>query len=789
MTQSILLTELTPNRYYTIKARHLDIRGNYSDWTILDPFLTAQEYGPKAPTGVELSYDPSHYAGQGNKITLTLVWVAPTKKTDESDCVLSKFDVQIDAYIGGVWVEVNKGTPGKSETRYDWDGAAPNTLHRGRVRAVSRGNTNGEWSGYQEVTTTIPDTVLVPTPTGLAVHEHGVKIHAVVDKVSKKTYPTFDGFKFYAKKSTITDGDLVDETYLVQDKASNRCNFQKLKDGTAIEIGETVHVRVKTADINEKDSPACADVSVVAGGAALSAPASLTAVSIEDESTPNKIDALIDFTFPRVSGAERYCLEYWYIKGGNTKKKRVTIEDPGLGDVVETVHKLECGINVYARVCTVKTWAIKSGWTNLNTTYITTWKPAGTPDMNGVSLTAVAKAGKVSLVVTKPSTGFNYIDKWQFWKSTSPSFPGGEPFLETPRNQRKPTDHAPLSFGTYNYYWVGIFNIFETPSATQASTSCIPVSAVRKSAGKIIDEADGSYVTADHINDGSTNRLLSTTEKTGAGRAANALDSSNRLITQVHANARVGDTYAQKTVPSAYFLDLRLHNESSTVRHITADWVTLHDNANSIAYGVGSVDVTNNIGVQGAGGRGMQDAAFTSVWVSWFIIANSTSGAVSSLSSRSATLATADLPAGYDRWARVGSSYIDAGGLISSGIQIGNKCWQGATVLTNGNPSLANAWQTLSISASVPDTAKAVFGYFGLDANPSSGVMMDCGTGTSYADHYQRAFFPDPGAITGGIANPVYFEFPIVTAQTLYWRTDVDESVHGIQIKGWIDDI
>jgi hypothetical protein len=109
-----------------------------------------------------------------------------------------------------------------------------------------------------------------------------------------------------------------------------------------------------------------------------------------------------------------------------------------------------------------------------------------------------------------------------------------------------------------------------------------------------------------------------------------------------------GITPASMSIPSSYFLDLRLHNNDEHARHITADWLTLHDNSTPWkTVGISNVDEVNQNGTAGpiAGGRD-RAAVFDREWVYLYVIYNSNTQDVSSLMSASSTAPT--LPTGYN---------------------------------------------------------------------------------------------------------------------------------------------
>ena len=123
--------------------------------------------------------------------------------------------------------------------------------------------------------------------------------------------------------------------------------------------------------------------------------------------------------------------------------------------------------------------------------------------------------------------------------------------------------------------------------------------------------------------------------------------------------AKIGSTIVGQTVPSGYFMNLRLHNNSTIEKHITADYLVVHDSStpwNTI--GLSSVDVTNNITAIGPIANGRDQAEpFDEGWIYFYVIYKYNNGStISSLSSESATAPT--LPAGYTYFVRVGASKL-----------------------------------------------------------------------------------------------------------------------------------
>ena len=274
----------------------------------------------------------------------------------------------------------------------------------------------------------------------------------------------------------------------------------------------------------------------------------------------------------------------------------------------------------------------------------------------------------------------------------------------------------------------------------------------------------------------------------GTGRETVLLPDGTEVPMQpnIPDGAKIGKgTGAGLAIPSSYFLDLRLWSDTVWLRRITADWLTLHDNSTPWkTLGLASINETNNIDVPGIAGRD-QVAAFLNQWIYFFIIYSSTLRATSSLSSLSATAPT--LPTNYDYFVRVGASYVGAGNLANVDYQFGNKTWVHKLVNFNMEPAVAGTYQSINISLAAPLTAYGVWGYCGLDVNAGSSRGMSVASELTEV-HYYMGTIP-AGAIVYTPMSPIYFDLPIVTAQTLYWKGSHKAAIYNIVVSGYYDDI
>lgn len=252
--------------------------------------------------------------------------------------------------------------------------------------------------------------------------------------------------------------------------------------------------------------------------------------------------------------------------------------------------------------------------------------------------------------------------------------------------------------------------------------------------------------------------------------------------------AYVHETQARTAVPSGYYLDLRGEKASLTTCTFTADVLILHDeNGNTIT--LTNVDETNDIDdVQTGSVAGKRDkaGAFATTHIHFFIIFNPSTQDVSSLSSESPIDPT--LPEGYTFYIRVGSNKLILG-LLSADGQLGDIIWNRVVALDDGDPGEANTYQSLDISAAVPATAKSVFGIIGL--TQSSAAVRGIGVASNVSGLNEVLVSVDPGGVVEGYEPRAgtYFNIPLKTAQTIFWKGSHDSGIYGITILGYQDDL
>lgn len=246
-------------------------------------------------------------------------------------------------------------------------------------------------------------------------------------------------------------------------------------------------------------------------------------------------------------------------------------------------------------------------------------------------------------------------------------------------------------------------------------------------------------------------------------------------------SGKVFKTNAAQAIPSSYFLDLRGAKVSAYVWNITADWATPHDNSSPWnIVGLPAISENNDVSIAGpiAGGRD-QVGTLTSGWIYFFIIYNSITEDISSLSSESATAPT--LPTGYDHFVRVSSSLLSPAGLWAAR-QVGNKIWVDEAV--NYAKVGVDVATDVNIPVAIPPTAKTVQGGFGptgaVAANRSAWIASANGICT-VAQKFHSA-----GA---AVDRLMYFDLPIVTAQYLTYYTQTTDENWLISIYSYEDDL
>jgi hypothetical protein len=251
-------------------------------------------------------------------------------------------------------------------------------------------------------------------------------------------------------------------------------------------------------------------------------------------------------------------------------------------------------------------------------------------------------------------------------------------------------------------------------------------------------------------------------------------------------NSIVYRTASNIAVPSSYFLDLRGIYKTTATQQYTADLAVLHDvNGNTIT--LTSIDETNNVGTAGpiVGGRDQAGAFSASSWIHFFFIYNPTTEDVSSLSSASPTTPT--LPSGYTFFVRVGAVYFNGSSQLSFTYQMGDKVT--IAVIWSKFDSHATAVDSIDISSSVPDTAKLVHGFMGLSAGTASKMMYVAAESTGNLRVGALCDAQGTGDTGYGVSGSKDFTLPLLTAQTIWWKTEGTSDIYAIGISGFTDDL
>jgi hypothetical protein len=262
-----------------------------------------------------------------------------------------------------------------------------------------------------------------------------------------------------------------------------------------------------------------------------------------------------------------------------------------------------------------------------------------------------------------------------------------------------------------------------------------------------------------------------------------------RIDVVLPSTGKVYKTPAAIAVPSSYFLDLRTAYYSPYKLSITADWLTLHDNDwNTI--GISSVNELNDISVYGVGGRD-QSATFTpNTWVYFYIIYNSATNDISSLSSASTS---PTLPSGYNYFVKVSSTHLI--GYINPQImpthsQRGKKIYTLVAPKWEQGPTSADYWETVSLIDSIPPTAISVFGIFGNSSTLGSQQTIHIASTTGAYNEYcfTMSTRTAPGE-SYSFAHALFFDIPIINSQQMAWRVSSTASHFAILIEGYEDDL
>lgn len=229
------------------------------------------------------------------------------------------------------------------------------------------------------------------------------------------------------------------------------------------------------------------------------------------------------------------------------------------------------------------------------------------------------------------------------------------------------------------------------------------------------------------------------------------------------------------------FRGLKMVNNTATPLakvDVTADEAVLQTSG-GVPHRVSSVSVTVNLA--GAAANGLDTGSeSTSTWYHVWVIYNPTTATTAGLFSLSATAPT--MPSGYTFKAYVGAVYNSSGGDLPKFIQRGNVVSLVTTnVISAFAASLADTYQTLSLSAMVPSTAAIVSGQIGNTTADSfhQAIAADVnGVG-------QQEFHAVDADAGYNLHDAHNFRVPLITAQQVAWKASITGAKNRIDINGW----
>lgn len=265
-------------------------------------------------------------------------------------------------------------------------------------------------------------------------------------------------------------------------------------------------------------------------------------------------------------------------------------------------------------------------------------------------------------------------------------------------------------------------------------------------------------------------------------------------VISIEPSSYVHETQAKIAVPSSYFLDLRGIYKTTTTQQYTADILTLRD-ANGNTLTLQNVDETNNISMAGpiAGGRDQAAVFGDGVWVHIFIIYNPTTGDTSNVGSETATAPTlTGALAGYTFYCRVGAIYVyDAGGGLGNRITLSYQMGDRVTYNTNWIKwdTNNNSYTSIPLTAVVPATAKMVHGSMGLSAGTTAHKMAVASNSGGTIKVGALCDAQGTGHTDYGVSGSKNFTLPLITPQTIWWKTETTDNIYAVGIEGFTDDL
>lgn len=472
-----LIEALKTGQRYIVQVRAKNDAGLFGAYSDVVEITTSTEVTPRAPTNVVLTGTVAKWVGAKYKMALILTWTAPI------ETIISKYEAVLEEY-DGVWgvadVTNAEAYPAKTATEQKWVDYTPSGQYRARIRAISKGNTVGAWSDYATFTTTF--TSDLPTPTGLALKQDGKKITASVAAISQITYPQLAGYRFYASKQT---GFTPGAGNLISEPKSNKLTFQDAYDSVSavieeIDIGDTIYVRVSAFDAAGNESAKCAEVSVLAGGAAPDAPASVV-LSLTFSTIIGRVynvKAASAWTAPanvELSGYEQEI--YNAINGGGTLEKTLS---PGKNATASNWTDNDPNVAYSTRLRAINKWGRTGSWSSwANASAIVDSSAPASP--TGVVLNATMDSLEIKVAKNTENDMFEY----RVYINTTNSAPTGGDTEHIIKRIAHPTTREIIPIGaateagtniitvdydTTYYIWVSAVDVAGLESALVATS-------------------------------------------------------------------------------------------------------------------------------------------------------------------------------------------------------------------------------------------------------------------------------------------------------------------------------
>lgn len=219
----------------------------------------------------------------------------------------------------------------------------------------------------------------------------------------------------------------------------------------------------------------------------------------------------------------------------------------------------------------------------------------------------------------------------------------------------------------------------------------------------------------------------------------------------------------------------------------TADEVVVETSLGGTQYKLSSYSQSINLGSTGAGGMDTGSAP-VSGFVSLYAIYNPATSTASILAASTATssgsvYSGANMPSGYTASALIGVWPTNGSSQFIVGFLRDRKIWIGPTnVLNVAAGAAATTYTSFSLSAIVPTNAITVFGRGG--SNSSTIAEFDVASDAN-GTGVQRTGGP---SITSGLDSMnggVNFESPMITAQTLYYKSVAAANPARVDIVGY----